>query len=45
MEGVEHRDRVGELVTDRVRIATERIQRGLFDAGGESVGLVLQPLL
>ena len=43
VEGVEGRDRVGQLVTDSVRIATEPIQRGLFDGGGESVGLVLQP--
>ena len=45
VEGVEDRDRVGQLVTDSVRIATERIQRGLFDGSGESVGLVLQPRL
>ena len=45
VEGVEDRDRVGQLVTDSVRRATERIQRGLFDGGGESVGLVLQPRL
>jgi hypothetical protein len=45
MEGIQHRDRVGQLVTDPVRIATERIQRGLFDGGGKSVGLVLQPRL
>ena len=45
VEGVKDRDRVGQLVTDSVRIATERIQRGLFDGSGESVGLVLQPRL
>jgi hypothetical protein len=43
MEGIQHRDRVGQLVTNRVRIATERIQRGFLDGGGETVGLVLQP--
>ena len=43
MEGIQHRDRVRQLITDRVRIATERIQCGFFDGGGESVGLVLQP--
>ena len=31
MEGVEYGDRVGQLVTDRVRVATERVQRGLFE--------------
>jgi hypothetical protein len=45
VEGVEDRDRVGQLVTDSVRIATEWIQRGLFDSGAESVGLVVQPRL
>src|SRR4030095_9870097 len=45
MKGGEPRDRVAELVADRVRIATEWIQGGLFDSGGESFGLVLQPTL
>ena len=45
VKGVEDRNRVGQLVTDRVGIAPERIQRSLFDAGGEPVGLGLQPAL
>ena len=31
VEGVEHGDRVGQLVADRVGVATERVQRGLLD--------------
>ena len=30
VEGVQHRDRVGEPVADRVGVAAERIQRGVF---------------
>ncbi len=43
VKGVEDRNRVGHLVTDRVDLAPERIQRSLFDAGGKPVGLGLQP--
>ena len=35
MEGVQHRDRVGQLVTDRVRVAAERVEGGVLDAGDE----------
>ena len=31
MEGVEHGDGVGQLVADRVGIATERVQGGMLD--------------
>jgi hypothetical protein len=43
VEGIEHRDRVREAVADRVGIAAERIQRGLFDAVDEPLGLGFQP--
>jgi hypothetical protein len=45
VEGVEDRDRVGQLVTDSAPHSHGTDQRGLFDGGGESVGLVLQPRL
>jgi hypothetical protein len=45
MKGVEHRDRVAELVADRVRRATERIQGGLFDAGVNPLGWFCSQLL
>jgi hypothetical protein len=43
VEGVEHRDRVREAVVDRVGISAERIQRGLFHAVDEALGLGCQP--
>lgn len=33
MQSVEHGDRVGQLVADSVRVAAERVECGVFDAG------------
>jgi hypothetical protein len=35
VKGIEHRDRVGQLVTSRVAIPAERVQRGVFDRHGD----------
>ena len=35
VEGVQHRDRVGQLVAHRVGVAAERVQGGVLDPGGE----------
>jgi hypothetical protein len=43
MEGVEHRDRVRELVVDGVGVAAERVQGGVLDVVDELLGLGLQP--
>ena len=50
LEGVEHGDGVGQLVADRVGIATERVQGGMLDGDlhvhavfGEPVGVDLPP--
>ena len=45
VEGVQHRDRVGQLVSDGVGVAAERVQRGLLNLPGEPVRLVVQPPL
>ena len=45
MERVEHGGRVGELVVDRVLVATERIEGGDLDVGPERVAAGLQPVL
>ena len=44
VEGVEHRDGVGQLVADRVGVAAERVQRGVLDAGDELGQLGLEPV-
>lgn len=44
VERVEHGDRVGQLVTDRVGVAAKRIERGVLDPGGELAGLLLEPV-
>ena len=35
MEGVQNGDGLGQFVADRVRVATERVQRRRFDPGSE----------
>lgn len=43
MERIEHGDRFGEFVADRVRVTTERVQGRSFDAGREVRALVGEP--
>jgi hypothetical protein len=43
VEGVQHRDRVREAVTDRVGIPAKRVQGGSLHAVDELVGLGFQP--
>src|SRR5215207_2002960 len=45
MEGVQHRDRVGQLISDGVGVAAERVQRCPLNLAGEPVRLVVQPPL
>jgi hypothetical protein len=45
VKGVEHRDRVGTAVAYRVGMSAERVQRGVFNAVEEALGLGLQPRL
>jgi len=45
VEGVEDGDRVGQLVSDGVGVAAERVQRCLLDVSGEPLRLVVQPPL
>ena len=44
VEGVEDRDRVGQLVADRVGVAPERIQRCVLDGDGDLEALLLEPV-
>ena len=37
VEGVQHRDGVGQLVAQRVGVAAERVEGGVLDAGGEGL--------
>jgi hypothetical protein len=43
MKGVEDRDHVRELVTDRIGVAPERVEGGMLHAGDERRVLALQP--
>ena len=43
VEGIEHSDRVREAVADCVGVSAERIQRSMFHAVDEAVGLGSQP--
>jgi hypothetical protein len=45
VKGVQDGDRVGQLVPDRLRATTERVECGLLDPAGEAVRLVIQPRL
>jgi hypothetical protein len=45
VEGVEHRDGVGELVVDGVLVAMERVQRGDLNPLAERVAAVTKPRL
>jgi hypothetical protein len=44
MKGVQHGDRVGQLVADRVGIAPEGVQGGVFDSHGDLDALLGQPV-
>ena len=43
MEGVQDGDGLGQFMTDRVRVAPERIQRGRLDPGGEIRSSLREP--
>ena len=44
MEGVEHRDRLGQGVADGVGVAAETVQGGVFDADGDLDALLGEPV-
>ncbi len=44
MKRIEHRDRVGQLVADRVRVATERVQCGVLDGHSDLKPFLLEPI-
>jgi len=43
VEQVEHRDRVGQLVADRVRVAAERVECGVLDMTSKSLARARSP--
>lgn len=43
VEGIQHGDGVGQLFADRVRMAAERVQRGVFDRVERPDGLLGEP--